>query len=86
MFKKAECEVIFQNQEMSGAERHRFEFFRAFVQNGSGDMLAVWKLGRLGGLLPHLTGLPDRLGKFGGRVPATLGKDRHNHGGQTAGL
>jgi DNA invertase Pin-like site-specific DNA recombinase len=62
--KKAGCEKIYIDHGVSGAKTDRPELNRAIEQCRSGDVLAVWRLDRLGRSLPHLievvTGLKDK--------------------------
>lgn len=60
----AGCEIIHEDQGVSGAAVVRQGLTKALAAVGEGDVLVVWKLDRLGRSLPHLidtiTGLRDR--------------------------
>lgn len=57
----AGCERVFEDRGVSGAALKRPALEEAMSAVGSGDVLTVWKLDRLGRSLPHLLQLVDRL-------------------------
>lgn len=50
----AGCETIFEDHGVSGSAKERPGLAKALAKAGSGDVLVVWKLDRLGRSLPHL--------------------------------
>jgi DNA invertase Pin-like site-specific DNA recombinase len=61
----AGCETIFEDQGVSGSVIERDGLDRALAMIGTGDVLVVWKLDRLGRSLGFLIDLIDYLGKGG---------------------
>lgn len=59
----AGCEVIYQDEGVSGATIERDGLTQALGAFGEGDTLVVWKLDRLGRSLGFLCELVDYLGK-----------------------
>ena len=59
------CEVVFEDQGMSGAEGRRPGLAAALERCASGDVLVAWKLDRLGRSLLDLVGLVERLNARG---------------------
>ncbi len=70
--------MIYEDSGASGAVRERSGLAQALARMGAGDVLAVWKLDRLGRSLPHLIELLDGLGRS--RFPVPFREYRHNHG------
>ena len=62
--KAAGCEQIFEEQ-ISGVAMKRPGLNQALAVLGEGDVLAVWRLDRLGRSLPHLIELIRELGERG---------------------
>ncbi len=77
--RKAECERVFEDT-VSGAKVDRPGLAAALAYLRNGDVLAVWRLDRLG-----LTAASDRNGRRTGsalyRVPFADGSHRHHHTG-----
>jgi DNA invertase Pin-like site-specific DNA recombinase len=63
--KAAGCDLIFKDHGRSGADNGRPGLARALARLKPGDVLAVWKLDRLGRSLPHLIEILDSVGKTG---------------------
>lgn len=63
--KAAGCEIVFQDQGISGAARARPGLDQALAALKAGDVLVVWKLDRLGRSLGHLIAVITDLGKRG---------------------
>ncbi len=63
--KSAGCEVIYQDEGVSGITIARSGLTQALSVIGAGDTLVVWKLDRLGRSLGFLCELVERLGKQG---------------------
>ncbi len=61
----AGCEKVFEDWGVSGADFARPGLAEAIAALGPGDVLAVWKLDRLGRSLGQLITMIDRLGKAG---------------------
>ncbi len=61
----AGCEKVFEDWGVSGADFARPGLAAALAALGPGDVLAVWKLDRLGRSLGQLITMIDRLGKSG---------------------
>lgn len=61
----AGCERVFEDLGISGADFTRPGLAAALAALGPGDVLAVWKLDRLGRSLGQLITMIDRLGKAG---------------------
>jgi len=61
----AGCERVFEDLGISGADFTRPGLAAALAALGPGDVLAVWKLDRLGRSLGQLITMIDRLGKSG---------------------
>jgi DNA invertase Pin-like site-specific DNA recombinase len=61
----AGCEVIYQDEGISGIALARDGLIQALAAIGAGDTLVVWKLDRLGRSLGFLCELLERLGKQG---------------------
>lgn len=61
----AGCAEVFEYRGVSGTGRKRPALDAALAHIGSRDILVVWKLDRLGRLLPHLIGTVRRLGARG---------------------
>lgn len=61
----AGCERVFEDQGLSGVAITRPGLESALAALGTGDVLVVWKLDRLGRSLAQLIGLIDELGKRG---------------------
>lgn len=61
----AGCEVIYEDQGISGATADRPGLAAALARLEPGDVLVVWKLDRLGRSLTYLVQLLDGLGKKG---------------------
>lgn len=61
----AGCERIFEDQGVSGTTRVRLGLDSALAALTNGDVLAVWKLDRLGRSLPHLIETIATLGERG---------------------
>jgi DNA invertase Pin-like site-specific DNA recombinase len=61
----AGCEVIYQDEGISGVTIERDGLTQALVALGEGDVLVVWKLDRLGRSLGFLCDLVERLGRQG---------------------
>ena len=61
----AGCERVFEDFGISGANFARPGLAAALAALGPGDVLAVWKLDRLGRSLGQLITMIDRLGKSG---------------------
>jgi DNA invertase Pin-like site-specific DNA recombinase len=61
----AGCEVIYQDEGISGITRERAALTQALSAIGIGDTLVVWKLDRLGRSLGFLCELVEQLGKQG---------------------
>ncbi len=61
----AGCERVFEDLGISGANFARPGLAAALAALGPGDVLAVWKLDRLGRSLGQLITMIDRLGKSG---------------------
>ncbi len=61
----AGCERVFEDRGISGAESARPGLAAALGALGAGDVLAVWKLDRLGRSLGQLIVMIDGIGKAG---------------------
>ena len=61
----AGCERVFEDRGISGAESARPGLAAALAALGAGDVLAVWKLDRLGRSLGQLIVMIDGIGKAG---------------------
>lgn len=61
----AGCEVIFEDQGLSGAAADRRGLADALTCTGSGDVFTVWRLDRLGRSLPHLIEVINGLREIG---------------------
>lgn len=61
----AGCERVFEDQGISGAESARPGLAAALAALGAGDVLAVWKLDRLGRSLGQLIVMIDGIGQAG---------------------
>ena len=61
----AGCERVFEDQGISGAESARPGLAAALATLGAGDVLAVWKLDRLGRSLAQLIVMIDGIGQAG---------------------
>lgn len=61
----AGCARIFEDHGISGSAARRPGLGEAMAALSEGDVLAVWKLDRLGRSLSHLVGVLDDLGKRG---------------------
>jgi DNA invertase Pin-like site-specific DNA recombinase len=61
----AGCDVIYQDEGISGIAIARDGLTQAFSAVGAGDTLVVWKLDRLGRSLGFLCELVEQLGKRG---------------------
>ena len=61
----AGCERVFEDRGISGAESSRPGLAAALAALGAGDVLAVWKLDRLGRSLGQLIVMIDGIGKAG---------------------
>jgi DNA invertase Pin-like site-specific DNA recombinase len=61
----AGCEVIYQDEGISGVTIERGGLTQALGTLGEGDVLVVWKLDRLGRSLGFLCELVERLGRQG---------------------
>ena len=59
----AGCEAVYEDQGISGAENARPGLAQALGRIGSGDVLVVWKLDRLGRSLLPLIQFLDGLGR-----------------------
>jgi DNA invertase Pin-like site-specific DNA recombinase len=64
--KAAGCDEIFEERGVSGAQKLRVGLGAALDKLGKGDVLAVWKLDRLGRSLPHLIETLEGIGERGG--------------------
>ncbi|HEV7344988.1 MAG TPA: recombinase family protein [Devosia sp.] len=62
---RAGCEVLFEDEGISGTTARRPGLDEALAHIGPGDVLVVWKLDRLGRSLPHLIELVRQLGERG---------------------
>jgi DNA invertase Pin-like site-specific DNA recombinase len=62
---RAECDRIYSDHGISGAQFKRPGLERAMRAMKAGDTLVVWRLDRLGRSLPKLIELVDRLGRKG---------------------
>ena len=60
---RAGCDMIYEDQGISGAAVSRPGLDQALQTLKAGDVLTVWKLDRLGRSLPHLIQIIDGLGK-----------------------
>lgn len=58
---QAGCEKIFKDVMLSGSTNERPELSHALEYARSGDVLAAWKLDRLGGSLAHLIQVVQQL-------------------------
>jgi DNA invertase Pin-like site-specific DNA recombinase len=63
--KAAGCEVIFEDQGISGAAKTRPGLDAALARLAAGDVLVIWKLDRLGRDLRHLVNFVHDLGERG---------------------
>jgi DNA invertase Pin-like site-specific DNA recombinase len=79
--RKAGCERIFEDT-VSGVKADRHGLAAALAYLRDGDVLAVWRLDRLGRSLPHLI---ETISAWR-RVPFTDRKHRHHHIGRAAHL
>lgn len=61
----AGCERVFEDQGVSGVAAKRPGLDQALAAVGSGDVLVVWRLDRLGRSLPHLIETVRQLGTKG---------------------
>jgi len=61
----AGCERVFEDRGISGADSNRPGLAAALAALGPGDVLAVWKLDRLGRSLGQLIVMIDGIGKAG---------------------
>lgn len=61
----AGCEQVFEDRGISGADSNRPGLAAALAMLGPGDVLAVWKLDRLGRSLGQLIVMIDGIGKAG---------------------
>ncbi|RYZ82423.1 MAG: recombinase family protein [Proteobacteria bacterium] len=59
----AGCEVIYEDQGVSGSRDDRPGFAQAVARAGAGDVLVVWKLDRLSRSLPRLIELLAGMGR-----------------------
>lgn len=59
------CEVVFEDQGVSGSIGHRPGLTAALERCASGDVLVAWKLDRLGRSLLDMVGLVEKLNKRG---------------------
>jgi DNA invertase Pin-like site-specific DNA recombinase len=79
----AGCDVIYQDEGISGMTRERVGLTQALSAIGAGDTLVVWKLDRLGRSLGFLCELVDRLGRRGaGFQSLTDSIDTNTHSGR----
>jgi DNA invertase Pin-like site-specific DNA recombinase len=62
---EAGCEVVYQDEGVSGITVARDGLTQALGALGAGDVLVVWKLDRLGRSLGFLCELVEQLGKHG---------------------
>ena len=62
----AGCELVFEDQGISGAAVERPGLADALAAVGPGGALVVWRLDRLGRSLAHLIQVIDTVGKAGG--------------------
>jgi DNA invertase Pin-like site-specific DNA recombinase len=79
----AGCEVIYQDEGISGIAKERRGLAQALAALRAGDTLVVWKLDRLGRSLGFLCELVEQLGKQGaGFQSLTDGMDTTTHSGK----
>ena len=79
----AGCERVLQDRGVSGTALNRPALEEAMNAVGSGDVLTVWKLDRLGRSLPHLLQLVEGLkGKGAGFRSLTEAMDTTTPGGE----
>jgi DNA invertase Pin-like site-specific DNA recombinase len=79
----AGCEVIYQDEGISGVTKERDGLTQTLSSLGDGDVLVVWKLDRLGRSLGFLCELVERMGKQGiGFQSLTDGIDTATSGGK----
>lgn len=77
------CELIERDHGFSGADVNRPGLAAALARVGSGDVLVVWKLDRLGRSLVHLIAILDGIGKAGaGFVSLSESVDTTTAGGR----
>ncbi len=61
----AGCELVFEDQGISGAARNRPGLSEALTKLQAGDVLVVWRLDRLGRSLAHLIEVIEAIGTAG---------------------
>ena len=84
--KAAGCERIYTDRGQGGATRSRPQLDKCLAALQPGDVLAVWKLDRLGRSLPHLVGLLEDLqGRGVGFVSLTEAIDTDTAAGRLLG-
>jgi DNA invertase Pin-like site-specific DNA recombinase len=80
---EAGCEIIYQDEGISGIAIERDGLTQVLSAIGAGDTLVVWKLDRLGRSLGFLCELVERLGKQGAEFQSlTDGIDTTTHSGK----
>lgn len=84
--KAAGCERVFTDRGQSGAKKSRPQLDKCLAELKPGDVLAVWKLDRLGRSLPHLVALLEDLqGRGVGFVSLTEAIDTGTPAGRLLG-
>ena len=83
--KAAGCKKIIEDT-ISGGKVRRDGLDRVLELLRKGDVLAVWRLDRLGRSLKHLIELMARAGGPGDRLPEHDRGHRHDHAGRQAGI
>lgn len=81
--RKADCERIFEDTA-SGAKADRPGLADALAYMRDGDVLAVWRLDRLGRSMPHLIETIGAMDDARRRLPFAHGSNRHHHARRAA--
>jgi DNA invertase Pin-like site-specific DNA recombinase len=83
VLQEAGCDVIYQDEGISGMTRERAGLTQALSTIGSGDTLVVWKLDRLGRSLSFLCELVECLGRQGAGFQSLIDSiDTNTHSGK----